>query len=240
MAELLRVERVVKRFGGLTAVNDVTFSVDRREVVGLIGPNGAGKTTLFNVITGYYRPERGSIIFKGEDITGKKPYEISSLGIGRTFQIVKPLSNLTVLENVVVGALLRNPNVASATEIALETLKMVGLYDKRDMRAGSLNLPEKKRLELARALATKPDLLLLDEVVAGLNPSEVDELLGLLRGINESGVTILMVEHVMRAVMNISDRIVVLDYGVKIAEGSPEEIAKNPRVIEAYLGRETL
>ncbi len=240
MVELLKVDGVVKRFGGLTAVNNVSFSVESGERVGLIGPNGAGKTTLFNVISGYYKPEKGRVLFKGTDITGKKPYEISALGIGRTFQIVKPLSNLTVLENVVVGALLKNPDVSSATKKALEVLKMTGLYDKRYMKASSLNLPEKKKLELSRALAIEPELLLLDEVIAGLNPAEVDEMLELLRRINESGVTILMVEHVMRAVMNISERIIVLDYGVKVAEGTPEEIAKDPRVIEAYLGREGL
>ncbi len=238
--ELLRVDRVVKRFGGLIAVNDVSLSLEKGERLGLIGPNGAGKTTLFNLISGYYKPDKGKIIFKGKDITGRKPYEISRLGIGRTFQIVKPLPNLTTLENVAVGSLLKHPDVDEAMRRASEILRTVGLHDKRNMKAASLNLPEKKRLELARALAIEPDLLLLDEVVAGLNPSEVDELLKLLKEINESGIAILMVEHVMRAVMNISERIIVMDYGVKIAEGTPDEIASNPRVIEAYLGREEL
>ncbi len=240
MVELLKVDSVTKRFGGLIAVNDVSFTIEDGERVGLIGPNGAGKTTLFNVISGYYKPEKGKVFFKGTDITGKKPFEISKLGIGRTFQIVKPLSGLTVVENVIMGAMLKYHDISEAANKALEILKLTGLYEKRLLKAGQLNLPEKKRLELSRALAMEPDLLLLDEVVAGLNPTEVDEMLKLLREINEWGVTILMVEHVMRAVMNISERIIVMDYGVKIAEGTPDEIANNPRVIEAYLGREEL
>ncbi len=233
---LLEVKGVVKRFGGLVALDHVSMTVKRGERVGLIGPNGAGKTTLFNCITGVYRPEEGRILFKGIDITGWPPHRITKLGIARTFQIVRPLHNMSVLDNVVVGALLREPDIGRAREAALEVLELVGLYEKRSMLAKDLNLVEKKRLEIARALATKPELLLLDEVAAGLRPREVDELVDMLIEVARKGVTIIMVEHVMRAVMNFAERIVVLHYGRKIAEGTPEEVANNPRVVEAYLG----
>ncbi|GBD09800.1 Lipopolysaccharide export system ATP-binding protein LptB [Candidatus Thermoflexus japonica] len=235
---LLEIQGVSKRFGGLQALNRVSLHVSEGEILGLIGPNGAGKTTLFNVINGVYRPEEGRVIFRGQEITGRPPYEIARLGIARAHQIVRPLHELTVLENVMVGACFgrENRSLREAREIALAVLEQVGLAGKRDVEAARLNVAEKKRLELARALAARPYLILLDEVLAGLNPTEVATMLEVIRAIRASGITVLMIEHLMHAVMNISDRIVVLDYGEVIAEGTPQEIAHHPRVIEAYLG----
>jgi len=234
--EILVVENVWKRFGGIVALAGVSIEVREGERLAIIGPNGSGKTTLFNVITGYVKPDRGRVSFDGQDITGKKPHQIARLGIARTFQIVKPFANLTVEENVVVAALSRNRSVEEARRHALHVLELVGLYDKRNVRAAMLNLAEKKRLELAKALALNPRLLLLDEVAAGLRPSEIKELKKLLYKINSEGVTIVMVEHVLRAVSGFAERVVVLHHGSKLAEGRPEDIARDPRVVDAYLG----
>ncbi|MGQ9543595.1 MAG: ABC transporter ATP-binding protein [Candidatus Bathyarchaeia archaeon] len=234
----LEIQNVTKRFAGLIALKSVSINVEKGEILGLIGPNGAGKTTLFNIISGVYSPDNGIIRFDGEEITGLRPSEICKKGIARTFQIVKPFPKMSVLNNVIVGALLREPNKAKAVKKAEQLLTFTGLIDKKDVPAGSLTLADRKRLELTRALATDPKMLLLDEVVAGLNPVETDELTLLLRQIRKNGITLFMVEHVMRAIMSISDRIVVLSYGEKIAEGTPSEVAKDERVIKAYLGEE--
>ncbi|MCE4627522.1 MAG: ABC transporter ATP-binding protein [Desulfurococcales archaeon] len=239
--EILRVVDVTKRFGGLIALDHVSFNVYKGEILGLIGPNGAGKTTMFNVITGVYKPEEGHIYYKGREITGMRPHKIARMGISRTHQIVKPFGELSVLENTMIGALF-GPKHETITEeearqIASEILEFVGLADKAELPARVLNIQEKKRLELAKALAQEPELLLLDEVLAGLNPGEVQKMIDLLERVRrEKGITMIMIEHVMHAVMNLADRIVVLHFGRKIAEGTPEEIASNPEVITAYLG----
>jgi branched-chain amino acid transport system ATP-binding protein len=235
---LLQAQEVSKRFGGLQALVHVTFDLPEGQILGLIGPNGAGKTTLFNCINGIYAPEEGRVIFKGQDITGRKPYQVARLGLARTHQIVQPLNDLTVLQNVTAGSCFGHEqrSLGQAELIADEVLDFVGLAGWRDQLAASLNVAQKKRLELARALAARPFLLLLDEVLAGLNPAEIGEMVEVLRKIRDQGVTILIIEHVMHALMNVSDRVIVLDYGQQIAEGTPDEVANNPEVIEAYLG----
>jgi len=225
-------------FGGLAALNDVSFVLDRGEILGLIGPNGAGKTTLFNVINGFYSPSRGEVLFRGQRISGLKPHRICKLGIARTFQVVKPLQRMTVLDNVIASAFLRAKKRSDAEDIAIDALRFTGLYDDRNMISRGLPLGKRKRLEIARALGTKPEVLLLDESFAGLNPHELDELIEIIKRIRDKGITIMIIEHHMKVIMSLSDRIVVLNYGEKIAEGTPSEIAKNPVVIEAYLGEE--
>ena len=233
---VLKVDGVTVAFGGLVAVNHVSFHLDAGEIVGLIGPNGAGKTTLFNAVSGYYRPTRGRITFLEHDITGRQPYALAAMGIGRTFQIVKPFAGLSVLENILVAAYLRHPHQARARDKAWEVLRFIGLAERADVPAAGLTLAGRKRLEIGKALALEPKLLLLDEVVAGLNPTEADQTVQLILKIRDAGMTILIVEHIMRVIMKISTRIIVLNYGKMIAQGTPEEVAKNREVIEAYLG----
>ncbi|MBI4643204.1 MAG: ABC transporter ATP-binding protein [Deltaproteobacteria bacterium] len=235
---ILQVQDVTKRFGGLQALTEVTFDLPEGQILGLIGPNGAGKTTLFNVINGVYAPNRGKVIFRGEDITGLPSYEVARRGMARAHQVVRPLTELTVRENVMVGACFgrEGHSLGLAARKADEALAQVGLAERADQPSGNLNVAQKKRLELARALAARPYLLLLDEVLAGLNPSEITPMMETIRSIRDEGITILMIEHVMQAIMSISDRIIVLDYGQLIAAGKPEEVANNPLVIEAYRG----
>jgi len=235
---LLELKGVSKNFGGLRAVSGVSFNMEQGEILGIIGPNGAGKTTLFNTLTGFYKPDSGEVRFEGENLADLKPHHICHRGMVRTFQLVKPFLQLTVLDNVIVAALNRKKTVKEANEKALSTIEFLGLKEKEDTLATGLTLPHRKRLELARALATEPKLILLDEVMAGLTPTETDELIHLLKRVNQQGVTILLIEHVMRGVMALSHRVVVLNYGEKIAEGKPEEIVRNRQVIEAYLGEE--
>jgi branched-chain amino acid transport system ATP-binding protein len=235
---ILQLEHIHKSFGGLQALVNINFDLPERQILGLIGPNGAGKTTLFNVINGVYAPSQGHILFRGADTRGLKPYQLARMGMARTHQIVRPLNELTVRENVIVGACFgrEGHGLGAAGIIADEVLEFVGLADRTNQLSGSLNVAQKKRLEMARALASHPHLLLLDEVLAGLNPSEIATMVETIRKIREQGVTIIMIEHVMHATMKVCDRLVVLDYGRQIAEGTPQEMANHPQVIEAYLG----
>ncbi len=240
MAALLEVAGVSKRFGGLRAVREVSFAVEPGEIVGLIGPNGAGKTTLFSLLTGFLRPDAGEIRFDGRPITGLPPDRLCRLGLCRTFQLVKPFGNMTVLENVMVGALSRVGTTGRAREEAARILEFIEMAALADVRAKTLPVELRRRLEVARALATGPRLLLLDEVIAGLNPSEAKGMVELLRKLHRQGLTLLVIEHVMAVIMGLSQRILVLHHGEKIAEGTPAEIARHPRVVQAYLGEEYL
>ena len=234
---LLEVKDLTKRFGGLVANKDISLAVEAGEIVAIIGPNGAGKSTLFNSLVGHHEPTSGTVTFNGKSMVGLVPEQVAAIGLVRTYQIPRSFGQMTVLENTMVGALLRHPKLADARKASERVLELVGLRDRTDVRAAELNVAGQKRVELARALATEPKMLLLDEVAGGLNPSEVIALAEILRGIHAAGVTLIIVEHVLEVVMRLAHRVLVLNFGQMIAEGPPQEIVRNPAVIEAYLGR---
>ncbi len=234
---LLEVKDLTKRFGGLVANKDISLSVEEGEIVAIIGPNGAGKSTLFNGLVGHHEPTSGTVRFKGEPLAGKRPEQVAALGLVRTYQIPRSFGQMTVLENAMVGALLRHPRLADARREAMRVLELVGLAERHDVKAAGLNVAGQKRVELARALATEPRMLLLDEVAGGLNPAEAIALAEILRGIHAAGVTLIIVEHVLEVVMRLAQRVLVLNFGQTIAEGPPQDIVRHPAVIEAYLGR---
>ena len=236
--KILEVQHLTKDFGGLRAVDSLDLGIEEGEILGLIGPNGAGKSTVFNCVAGVYPPTRGHIYFRSEEISGRKPWDLCKYGMARTFQIVKPFASKSVLYNVMVGAFAITDKTNEAREKALWVLEFLNFEDRKDMRAGNLTIADRKRLEIARALATEPKLLLLDEVMAGLRPAEVDEMVAIIRRLREQGVTIFVIEHIMRAIMALSDRIVVIQFGQKIAEGLPQQVAADENVIKAYLGEE--
>ena len=237
---ILSVNQLSKSFGGLMAVKELSFKLEKGDILGLIGPNGAGKTTIFNCLTAFIPPDQGEILFYGKSVKGLQPFKICQLGLVRTFQIVKPFLTISVLDNVMVGALIKEKSITKARQESMEIIEFLGLGRMANVEAQGLPLPLRKKLELARALATKPKILLLDEVMAGLNPTEVDEIIDLIRQVNERGISILLIEHVMRGVMALSQKVLVINYGERIAEGAPEEIVKDKGVIEAYLGKEFL
>lgn len=232
----LQISNLSKSFGGLKAVSDLNLQLDKGQILGLIGPNGSGKTTIFNLISGFYKPDQGRILMNGKDITGMRPDQICKLGLTRTYQAVKPFNDSTVLDNVIVGALNRTSRVNVAREKAHEIIDFLSMNSIKNITAGSLPIASQKRLEIAKALATGPDIILLDETMAGLRPVEVDELINVVQKISDSGISLIIVEHVMKVIMSLAKHIVVINYGQKIAEGTPDEIAHNPQVIEAYLG----